>query len=79
MKRLMTSAFIVAGLLLLSVPHVNSQQNSREAINLDVNSQQANNGDILIPESSVEGPSDRGVRAHTNHQIKTVQPEGGLG
>jgi kumamolisin len=81
MKRLMTSAFIVAGLLLLSVPHVNSQQdvNSREALNQDVNSQQANSGDVLIPESSVEGPSDRGVRAHTNHLIKTAQPEGGLG
>lgn len=81
MKRLITSAFIVAGLLLLSVPHVNSQQgvNPREATNQDVNSQQANNSDILIPDSSVEGPSDVGQRAHTNHLIKTAAPEGGLG
>ena len=81
MKKLITSALIVAGLLLLSVPHVNSQQdvNSRNALNMDVNAQQANNGDILIPDSSVERPSDRGLRAHTNHLIKTVQPQGGLG
>jgi kumamolisin len=76
MKRLMTSAFIVAGLLLLSVPHVNSQQQVN--IQQDV-AQQANNDDVLIPDSSVEGPFDSGLRAHTNHLIKTAQPEGGLG
>ena len=73
MKRLMTSTFIVAGLLLLSVPHVNSQQANNGV------DQHPDNRDVLIPDSSVEGPSEIGLRAHTNHVIKTVPPEGGLG
>jgi kumamolisin len=66
MKRLMTSVLLVIGLLLVSVPRVNSQQHG-------------NGPDIEIPDSSIEGPNDRGRFAHTNHVIKTAPPEGGLG
>lgn len=73
MKRLMISAFIVAGFLLLSVSHVNSQQANNGV------DQHPDNRDVLIPDSSIEGPSEIGLRAHTNHVIKTAPPEGGLG
>lgn len=35
-------------------------------------------GSVHVPDTSVEGPEDRGQRAHTNHRI-LISPDGGLG
>ncbi len=64
-KSLAICAFLVIGSLALSVGHVNSQGRGQ--------------GSIHVPDSTIEDPSDRGLRAHTNHLIRLGQPEGGLG
>jgi subtilase family serine protease len=33
---------------------------------------------VFVPDTSIEAPSDRGIRAHTNHRI-LLDPDGGLG
>src|SRR6266852_7107172 len=64
-KSLALCASLVMGSLALTAGHVKSQQ--------------AGQGSIHVPDSTIEDPSDRGVRAHTNHLIRLGQPEGGLG
>jgi len=44
-----------------------------------VKSQERGQGSIHVPDSTIEDPSDRGLRAHTNHLIRLGEPEGGLG
>jgi subtilase family serine protease len=39
---------------------------------------QNGNGRVILPDSSIEQPGDRGIRAHTNHLI-LAGPAGGLG
>ncbi|SRR6266496_4090336 len=43
-----------------------------------VDAQRGNNR-IVVPDTSIESPSDVGLRAHTNHSINIGTPEGGLG
>src|SRR5260370_21244616 len=58
-------ASLIVGSLALSVGHVKSQERGQ--------------GSIHVPDSTIEDPSDRGLRAHTNHLIRLGEPEGGLG
>src|SRR5260370_9032488 len=58
-------ASLIGGSLALSVGHVKSQGRGQ--------------GSIHVPDSTIEDPSDRGLRAHTNHLIRIGEPEGGLG
>ena len=64
-KSLAICASLLAGSLALSVGHVKSQGRGQ--------------GSIHVPDSTIEDPSDRGLRAHTNHLIRIGEPEGGLG
>src|SRR6266704_1582479 len=64
-KSLGICAALLIGSLALSVGHVKSQGRGQ--------------GSIHVPDSTIEDPSDRGLRAHTNHLIKIGEPEGGLG
>jgi len=64
-KSLAICAALIAGSLALSVGHVKSQGRGQ--------------GSIHVPDSTIEDPSDRGLRAHTNHLIRIGEPEGGLG
>ena len=64
-KSLTICALFVIATLGLSVGHVKSQGRGE--------------GSIHVPDSTIEDPSDRGLRAHTNHLIKIGEPEGGLG
>src|SRR6266436_5753364 len=66
-KSLTICAFFVLGSLAVSVGHVKSQ------------GQGQGQGSIHVPDSTIEDPSDRGLRAHTNHLIRIGEPEGGLG
>lgn len=63
-KSLLICAFLMIGIMVLSTGRVRSQ---------------GEKGFIHIPDSTIEGPLDRGLRAHTNHLIRLGQPEGGLG
>ena len=64
-KSLGICAALLIGSLALSVGHVKSQGRGQ--------------GSIHVPDSTIEDPSDRGLRAHTNHLIRIGEPEGGLG
>jgi kumamolisin len=64
-KSLAICASLIVGSLALTVGHVKSQGRGE--------------GSIHVPDSTIEDPSDRGLRAHTNHLIRIGEPEGGLG
>ncbi len=64
-KSMAICASLIVGSLALSAGHVKSQGRGQ--------------GSIHVPDSTIEDPSDRGLRAHTNHLIRIGEPEGGLG
>src|SRR5260370_28837070 len=66
-KRLAVCAFLLLGMLSLGIPRAKSQNPNDE------------HRHVLVPDTSVEDPGDVGLRAHTNHLIRTAPPEGGLG
>jgi hypothetical protein len=64
-KRLTICLLLALAMLSFSIPRAKSQQ--------------IKDDDVLVPDSTKEGPFDIGERAHTNHLIKLARPEGGLG
>jgi subtilase family serine protease len=64
-KSLVLCASLIMGGLALTPRHAQGQRGS--------------DNKILVPDTSIESPTDVGRRAHTNHLINVGSPEGGLG
>src|SRR5262249_48742071 len=77
-KRLAVCALLLFGMLSLGIPRAKSQQSQKSEQPI-LSEQTRDDGTVIVPDSTVENPADIGLRAHTNHLIKTVAPEGGLG
>lgn len=60
--RAKTVTLLMVLCLSLSVPHLVAQ------------GQRAQRGVVVVPDSSIELPGDRGIRAHTNHLVLVRQP-----